>query len=154
MRIIQANKNKPIALGFQGENDAVTVQFDVKGWADLYGAGYFTLLNQRPTESVGYPCTVTVADEVVSWVVSYTDVFIEGTGHVQLTYTVGEKLAKSVQYFTLVRKSINVGEVPEPVPDWFYQIEEEVAEAKDIAQECLDSVEVATNAQIDAALYS
>ena len=91
MRIIQANKNKPIALGFQGENDAVTVQFDVKGWADLYGAGYFTLLNQRPTESVGYPCTVTVADEVVSWVVSYTDVFIEGTGHVQLTFTRSRK---------------------------------------------------------------
>ena len=96
MRIVQAKKNKPIYIGWQGENEVVTVQFDVSGWSDLYGNGTFTLINQRPTETVGYPCTVTVADNIVSWVVKAVDVFIEGNGHVQLTYTVNGQIAKSI----------------------------------------------------------
>lgn len=155
MRIINANKNKPLVIGWQGENDAVTVRFNVDGWKDKFGEGIFSLICQRPTETVGYPCTVTEAGGVVSWVVKYVDVFYEGTGHVQLTYTVGDTIAKSEQYFTIIRKSINVSEEPpEPYPDWFAEVMQAVEEAKQVAQECLDSVEVATNAQIDAALYS
>lgn len=155
MRVITAKKNKPLIIGWQGENEVTKVQFDVSGWKDTYGTGTFSLLNQRPTETIGYPCTVTEEDGIVSWVVKYVDVFKEGTGHVQLTYTVGDTLAKSEQYFTLIRNSINVSEeVPEPVPDWFYEVSAQVVEAKNIAQECLDAVAVATNAQIDSALYS
>lgn len=154
MRVITAKKNKIIPLGFQGENGVVTVQFDVTGWADLYGSGTFSLMNQRPTETIGYPCDVTVADEIVSWVVDSNDVYIEGNGRVQLTYTVDSKIAKSIQFFTLVQKSIGVGAVPEPVPDWMDEMREEISEANAIAQECLDSVVVATNAEIDSALYS
>jgi len=155
MRIVQAEKKKPLIIGWQGENEVTQVQFDVSGWKDTYGTGTFSLLNQRPTETIGYPCTVTEEDGIVSWVVKDVDVAKEGTGHVQLTYTVGETLAKSEQYFTLIRKSINVSEeIPEPYPDWFADVMVQVNEAKEIAQECLDAVAVATNAQIDAALYS
>lgn len=45
-------------------------------------------------------------------------------------------------------------EIPEPYPDWFADVMEQVNEAKEIAQECLDAVAVATNTQIDSALYS
>lgn len=155
MRIVQAEKKKPLIIGWQGENEVTQVQFDVSGWKDTYGTGTFSLLNQRPTETIGYPCTVTEEDGIVSWVVKDVDVAKEGTGHVQLTYTVGETLAKSEQYFTLIRKSINVSEeIPEPYPDWFADVMVHVNEAKEIAQECLDAVAVATNAQIDSALYS
>lgn len=155
MRIVQAEKKKPLIIGWQGENEVTQVQFDVSGWKDTYGTGTFSLLNQRPTETIGYPCTVTEEDGIVSWVVKDVDVAKEGTGHVQLTYTVGETLAKSEQYFTLIRKSINVSEeIPEPYPDWFADVMVQVNEAKEIAQKCLDAVAVATNAQIDSALYS
>lgn len=147
MRTIQANKNKPIFLGWQGENEVTTVTFDVSGWETLYGSGTFTLINQRPTETVGYPCTVTVANETVSWVVKAVDVYKEGNGHVQLTYTVDDDVAKSIQFFTLIQKSINVGDIPDPLPDWFNEIEEMV-------QQCIDSVVVATTAEIDSAMYS
>lgn len=150
MRIIQAQKNKPIYIGWQGENEVVTVQFDVSGWSDLYGAGTFTLINQRPKETVGYPCAVTVSDNVVSWVVKEVDVYHEGNGHVQLTYTVNDQIAKSIQFFTIIQKSINVGDIPDPLPDWFNEVQVKI-------QECLDAVaaiEVATNAEIDSALYS
>lgn len=155
MRTIFAKKNKPLIIGWQGENEVTQVQFDVSGWKDTYGTGTFSLLIQRPKETIGYPCTVTEEDGIVSWVVKDVDVAKEGTGHVQLTYTVGETLAKSEQYFTVILKSINVSETPpEPYPDWFAEVMQGVDEAKQIAQECLDAVAVATNAQIDSALYS
>lgn len=142
MRIIQARRNKVIQLGFQGENGVVTVQFDVKGWADLYGAGTFALMNQRPTEEIGYPCSVTVENNVVSWIVGSADVFIPGNGRCQLSYTVNNKIAKSVQFITSVYKSIGVGDVPDPAPDWVQDVLNAVA-----------SINVATTEQIDSALY-
>ena len=143
MRIIQAKKNKPIYIGWQGENEVVTVQFDVKGWADLYGSGVFTVMNQRPTETVGYPCTVTVSNEVVSWVVKDVDVYIEGNGRVQFTYTVDGHVAKSVQFITTIQKSINVGDIPDPLPDWFAEV-----------MEYIEQLQIATIPEIDAELYS
>lgn len=143
MRIVQAEKNKIIHIGRQGENEVVTVQFDVKGWSDLYGDGVFTVINQRPTETVGYPCTVTVSDEVVSWVVKDLDVYIEGNGRVQLIYTVNEHVAKSVQFISFIQKSIDIGDIPDPLPDWFAEV-----------MEYISQLQIATNAQIDAELYS
>lgn len=147
MRIIQANKNKPLMLGRQGENEVTTVQFDVSGWADLYGQGTFTLINMRPSESLGYFCNVTVADDVVSWVVKNTDVYLAGDGHVQLVYTVGDQIAKSVIFFTRVLKSLNVTDVPDTPPDWAAEVLEELATLQAL-------ITIATNAQIDSALYS
>ena len=146
-RVIQAFPNKVLKIGFQGENDALEVQFDVKGWDDLYGEGTFSLMNKRPTETTGYPCSVTVADDVLTWKVLNADVAITGNGRVQLVYTVGNKVAKSVQYFTEVFSSVVSGDVPPPVPDWVWTVRNELAEME--AQ-----IQVATNAQIDAALYS
>lgn len=147
MRIVQANKNKPLVIGRQGENEVTTVQFDVSGWATLYGEGTFTLTNLRPTESLGYACTVTVADEVVSWVVKSTDVYIAGEGHVQLTYTVGDQIAKSVIYFTRVQKSLNSSEVPDDPPDWAADVLSELARLEAL-------FDIATTAEIDSAIYS
>ena len=146
MRIIQALPNKLLKIGFQGENDALAVTFDVKGWDDLYGQGTFALMNQRPTETTGYPCTVTLADDVVTWKVSNADVAIPGNGRVQLVYTVGTLIAKSVQYCTEIYNSIGSGEIPAPVPDWVWEVRNELAEME-------EQIQVATNAEIDAALY-
>ena len=151
MRISNAKKNKPVLLGFQGENNAVMVRFDVTGWQEAYGTGTFSLYNQRPTEPVGYPCySITVEDGILSWLVQNADVAIAGDGFVQLTYTVGESVAKSEQYNTLVLSSINYGPIPEPVPDWVWEVRSAVAEAIAIAE----SIETATLEQIDEALYS
>ena len=110
-------------------------------------------MNQRPTETMGYPCTISEDNDVVQWVFENNDVFIEGNGRVQLTYTVGQNIAKSIVFITRVMKSIGVGEVPDPAPDWLEEMRQEIAAASEIAQECLDSVQVATNPEIDAALY-
>lgn len=142
MRIIQARQNKVVPLGFQGENGVVTVQFDVSGWAELYGAGTFRLMNQRPTENVGYPCAVSVDNNVVSWVVGSAEVYYAGNGRCQLDYTVNQKVAKSIQFITSVYPSVGAGPVPEPVPDWVWEIRESIA-----------SLQIATDSEINSALY-
>ena len=133
MRTINARKNIPVPLGFQGENEAVTVRFNVKGWEEAYGSGTFSLVNQRPTEPAGYECdAITVEDGILSWVVSDLDVSIAGDGHVQISYQVGDVIAKSEQYFTIVFKSINSEYIPAPTPTY----------------------DIATNAEIQEALYN
>lgn len=142
MRIIQAKKNKIVPLGFQGENGVVTVEFDVTGWADLYGSGVFRLMNQRPTENIGYPCTVTLSGNTVSWVVGAAEVYYSGNGRCQLDYTVNQKVAKSIQFITSVYPSVGAGDIPEPVPDWVWEIREAIA-----------SLQIATDSEISSALY-
>ena len=147
MRQINASTIKPIFLGFQGENDALCVRFDVSGWADTYGTGTFSLMNLRPTETVGYPCTVTVDGNIATWVVQTADVALEGYGRCQLSYTVDDVIAKSVQFITYVNSSIGVGALPEIVPDWLDQINQEIADIE-------TDYAVATITDINTALYS
>jgi hypothetical protein len=143
MRVIQARKNKTLAIGFQGENDAVKVEFDVTGWSDLYGAGTFIVMNQRPTENYGYPCNITTDGNKVTWTVSNADVYYQGNGRLQLVYTVNQVVAKSEQFFTRIDNAIGSGPVPDPAPDWVWEVREAIA-----------TIEVATIPEIEAALYS
>lgn len=147
MRTVNASTVKPIMLGFQGENDALSVRFDVSGWADTYGSGTFSLMNLRPTETVGYPCEVTVEDNIATWAVHTADVALEGYGRCQLSYTVDETVAKSVQFITFVRNSIGVGALPDIVPDWVDQVNQAIEEIE------IDYA-VASITDINSALYS
>ena len=47
--------NYLIKLGFQGESEARTVQFDYSDWVARYGAGEILLYNQRNGEDIVYP---------------------------------------------------------------------------------------------------
>ena len=78
MRNIKADINTVIALGRQGENNAVNVVFDVSGWPDTYGAGAFEILNQRPQETTPYTCSITVEDGQVNWPIQAADVAVPG----------------------------------------------------------------------------
>ena len=147
MRTVNASTIKPIMLGFQGENDALSVRFDVSGWADTYGSGTFSLMNLRPTETVGYPCEVTVQDNIATWEVHTADVALEGYGRCQLSYTVDDTVAKSVQFITFVRSSIGAGALPEIVPDWVEKVNQEIEDIE-------TAYAVATITDINTGLYS
>lgn len=143
MRTVKASPHKHIMLGFQGENDVQNVEFDVSGWVERYGTGTFTLMNLRPTENVGYPCEVTVTNNIATWTVSSADVALEGYGRCQLSYAVNDAVAKSVQFITYVRNSIGAGDLPEDVPDWVNQV-----------NQAIEDIEVATITDINTELYS
>ena len=140
MRIVKAILGVSIQLGRQGENLVTEVQFDVKGWADKYGAGTFTLLNKRSVDPDGYPVALTVAGDVASWIPTSADLKYAGCGVAELVYTVGDAIAKSEKYGTEVLEALGgTGETPEPWQPWY----DDVMEAKDEALEAAAGAEEA-----------
>lgn len=122
MRYVTATEGVDIVLGRQGENEVVTVQFDVTGWAEEYGVGEFLLFNERSKDTAAYPCTATQTGERLDWVIESADVYYSGYGRVQLTYIVNNAVAKSVIYYTVVLPSLDSGDMPTPTPEWIQDV--------------------------------
>lgn len=118
MRYVTVKPCQDILIGRQGENKAVTVQFDVSGWSETYGNGGFALLHQRSMDAEAYPCIITADSNTVSWVITATDVYYAGSGMAQLMYIVNDVVAKSVIYTTKTMKSLDAGDEPDPAPQW------------------------------------
>jgi len=136
MRIITPELNT-IRIGHQGENGAVCVQINAADWPTLYGAGEFRLDHQRPSDPAGYPCEVSFDGQVVSWIVTASDVAIAGYGKAELVYKVNDVVAKSITYSTIIEASVDgSGDPPEPWESWV----DEVMDARD------EAVEAASNA--------
>lgn len=120
MRVHSAKQGETIVLGKQGENLATQILFPVvKEWTELFGNGTFGVMLTRHGETTSYPVETSVSENNVSFVVSNTDVFIAGRGSCELVYVVGDAVAKSATYNTLVLPSPAGGETPpEPGEDW------------------------------------
>ena len=117
MRYVQAKDNEPIYIGRQGENNVEVVQFDVTGWANLYGEGAFEVFHKRCRDTVAYPCVISMSEDgnAVEWLVGNADVEYTGQGECQLVYVADGDIAKSVIFQTCTAKSLDgSGEPPEP----------------------------------------
>lgn len=148
MRIITPEFNL-IKIGYQGENEAVCVQFDVSNWPGLYGeGGSFSLRHQRAGDPDGYPVIVTEEDGTVSWVVSNIDTRDPGYGKATLIYKVNDVIAMSVEYSTLTEAS--VGENPEPPEPWKPWIDE-ILEARNEAVAAAEDAEADARSASDSA---
>lgn len=142
MRYVEAIGGEVIPLGRQGENEVETVQFNVSGWADVYGDGTFTLSHQRCCDGDGFNREITMSDDgqYVLWLITSTDVAAAGRGRLQLTYTVNDAVAKSVIYSTHVTASLNASEdVPMPWKPWVDQVLEAGENAVESAQSASES---------------
>ena len=144
-KIVRTDRtDQPIYLGYQGENNALQIKFNVSGWADAYGDGVYTLTAQRPGETATYNITVEASGNYVVWTVSGYDTEMWGSGYVQLTYTVGQTVAKSVLYATLINQALAAGEAPAPgeneVVVVHMSIVDEAIVTDVTAQEALDAV--------------
>ena len=123
LRYVVAEENVVIPLGRQGENEVETVQFPVDGWAELYGTGAFELLHKRCKDTAPYPCSITVEDGNVNWVIGSADTQFVGRGVAQLVYVVDGAVAKSVVYATSTLHSVDGGScAPEPWQSWVDEV--------------------------------
>lgn len=124
MRIIDIVAGQPITIGRMGENDAAQVRFPIADWLETYGSGNFSVLVQRFEEEAPYAAATVTADaEYVYWTVDNTDTGVEGPGMCELILTVGDKIAKSVVYRTVVQPSLSEpGEAPEPWESWVDEV--------------------------------
>lgn len=120
-----------LILGQQNENEVTEVVFNFAAWKTAYGSGTLALSVQRPGDQQPYAVVMTTSGDTATWEVSSLDTAYNGTGEIQLTYTVGTLVKKSVVYMFTVYGSIGAnGEYPSPGQTWQEEIEDEIADVK------------------------
>lgn len=112
-----------IKLGRQGENEARQVWFDLSWLIETYGEGTATVLHQRSKDDVPYLATLTQDGQNAIWRLTNLDTAYDGYGKCELRWTVGDTLAKSTTFKTVVLKSMTQDTViPEPYESWYDQM--------------------------------
>jgi len=134
----------PIILGRTGENDYTVVVFPFDGPA---GASV-TIFNRLPGSVSSYPvAAVEVRDGTVRWTVSSTDLSANGYGECEITYTLGDVVAKSVRFPTQVIASLDgQGDPPEGWDTWEAVFTALKAQAEAAAQTATDAAQTAESA--------
>lgn len=127
MRTVVVRECMRIPIGRQGENEAARVVWpDVaEAWAKLYGQGTFQLAARRKGDAAPYPVPVTVDGGDVVWVVTSSDTAVPGDGSCELSYLVGDAVAKSRTWGTQVSVSLTGDEPtdpPEPEASWVAKV--------------------------------
>lgn len=109
-----------ISIGRRGETEATQVVFDISSLISTYGDGIAALMAKRPTDTTAYPVTVVQDGNTVTWTVTDTDTSYKGNGECELFWYVGDTLAKSVVFSTVIGRDIGdtTGEAPDPYETW------------------------------------
>ena len=120
-----------LILGQQLENAVTSVVFDFSAWQTTYGTGTLALSVQRPGDDQPYAVTMTTSGTDATWSVTNLDTAYKGVGHIQLTYTVGSAIKKSVVYKFTVYESLGAnGEYPSPGQTWQEEMEQEITDVR------------------------
>lgn len=147
MQSIYAHPGVHLALGRKGENAARQVVFDLRLWRAAYGDGAVSLCAKRAGDAEPYPCGVTQDEDTAVWVLRAADVDKPGWGNVQLSYYVGDTLAKSQTWRTLVAPSLCAcGDPGEVQQGWLDQAGKDAAAAQQGAKDAQKAQQAAEDA--------
>lgn len=147
MQSIYAHPGVHLALGRKGENVARQVVFDLRLWRAAYGDGAVSLCAKRAGDAEPYPCGVTQGEDTAVWVLRAADVDKPGWGNVQLSYYVGDTLAKSQTWRTLVAPSLCAcGDPGEVQQGWLDQAGKDAAAAQQGAKDAQEAQKAAEDA--------
>lgn len=147
MQSIYAHPGVHLALGRKGENVARQVVFDLRAWRAAYGDGAVSLCAKRAGDAEPYPCGVTQDEDTAVWVLRAADVDKPGWGNVQLSYYVGDTLAKSQTWRTLVVPSLCAcGDPGEVQQGWLDQAGKDAAAAQQGAKDAQKAQKAAEDA--------
>lgn len=147
MQSIYAHPGVHLALGRKGENVARQVVFDLRLWRAAYGDGAVSLCARRAGDAEPYPCGVTQDEDTAVWVLRAADVDKPGWGDVQLSYYVGDTLAKSQTWRTLVAPSLCAcGDPGEVQQGWLDQAGKDAAAAQQGAKDAQEAQQAAEDA--------
>lgn len=151
MRTVKVDAATPgnITLGRRGENGVTEVVFDLSSLIEAYGDGTASLLAKRSQDSAAYPVSVVRDGNTVTWPVSDADTSYTGRGSCELYWYVGEALAKTVVWTTVVSNDIGDASTtpPDPWQSW-------VDSVLDAAQDAEDAAERAVTAAASIKSYS
>lgn len=144
MRVYATDPRKPISIGFEGENNARTIVFDVKQWIEDYGNGTALLVHQRPGDAEPYPCATEQKAGIIEWAVQQADIITGGYGRAQISYKVGDNIvARSPIFKTVACASISAAETGEPGQDWINEVLDAAVQAAQSAENAEKSEESA-----------
>lgn len=147
MQSIYAHPGVHLALGRKGETLARQVVFDLRAWRAAYGDGAVSLCARRAGDAEPYPCGVTQDEDTAIWVLRAADVDKPGWGDVQLSYYVGDTLAKSQTWRTLVAPSLCAcGDPGEVQQGWLDQAGKDAAAAQQGAKDAQEAQQAAEDA--------
>lgn len=123
MREVNAIPGSVLNLGYQGENDATRVLFDLSDFIEEYGAGTAQLAVQVPGDPGTYLAVIEQSGSVAVWTVGAEWLARAGSGRCQINWYVGEQIVKSQAYGTSVAASIGEGvDAPEPYEPWLEKL--------------------------------
>lgn len=132
MRIVIVRDAMRIPLGKQGENNAVRVVWPgiAEKYAKLYGDGRFELVVVQKGKA--YPAVINVEGADLVWAVRAADVATAEIGSLELIYYVGDTIAKSQTWETVVIASKSADGMTEPPEDparaWFDAIKRQIGD--------------------------
>ena len=151
MRKIAVMDTRTIVIGRVGENEAAQVVWPglLAKWRGLYGEGTVQLAVRRAPDKSPYPAVCAVDGDDVSWTVSAADTAQHGTGECELSYLVGDVVAKSQTWATLTLRSLTGDEPGEPPEDpakaWFAAIQSQIGDLADLTTKAKDNLVAAIN---------
>lgn len=123
-----------IYLGKQGENGVTQIKWEgyAADWREKYGDGSFQLAYQRKGDEAPSPVVIDVEEDDILWTITSSDTFYEGDGHCELSYYVGEAVAKSQTWTTCVCPSLTGDDGTEPPASYQSWVDEVLSAATKI----------------------
>ena len=145
-----------LLLGKQGENNKTEIIFPIKDWVEECGTGgVFSLVHKRSGDKDAYPVPIVADGENVYWTVRNVDVASPGYGFCELSYIVGDLIAKSATWATRTLDSVSsVGDPPDPYESWLDTLAKVAARAENSAENAGQSAENAENSAEKAEYYA
>lgn len=142
-------KTTVLNLGFVGENEHTQIRIDSKKMFDQYPTASASL-TVCPPRGEGYPATIERDGDFVLWTVTDSDLINEGSGEIQLSFTVSETIAKSYIGRTKVSRSIiPTGQVPTPIENWMEEASETLEDVQQALEDIPETVQTAVDGMID-----
>lgn len=131
--IYVSDDTKYLKLGHSGEDLARRVMFDLSDFITLFGEGTFSIVFRRTQNEDPYVVSNTESvDDFAIWNLTATDTAYPGKGQCELRYYVGDVLAKTRVYDTIISPSLtDTGETPgDPDTDLLDKVSALVTEAE------------------------
>lgn len=137
-----------IRLGKQGENEVLQVIWRgiVPEWEEKYGAGEFQLAVRRNQDTAPYIANIELDGGDIVWTITSAETARVGDGECELTYTVGDSIAKSQIWTITVCESLTGQEPvdpPEPAKNWVDVVIKSSSDAKQSATQSAESAKQA-----------
>ena len=148
---MKASTSPGVIVGFEGEQNARIIYFDIESELNMWPNSVPTLLYRRPGETKVYPAETSLSGSVLMWTPDAHAMEISGgRGAVQVIFTIpGEKtvIGKSEMLPLVVKRGLgNSEDKPEPAESWIEELTDLAADTEAAAKRAEDAAIVAESA--------